>query len=328
MMRLHYAIAILCVWLSSSGFLYVHGGGSSGGLTQAYQTVDNAGAALTQRSVLNFLGAGVSCADNAGQLRTDCTISTGGMAIGAAITSATANDILYVGAGPVLAQAGISGLILASTTAIPTAYSGTSCTNQFPRSLNANGAATCATVSLTADVTGTLPVGNGGTGVATLTGLALGNGSAAFSAYGGTSCTNQFPRSLNASGTATCATIDTASVSPALDTFSKSLTIQSPTTAVTNLVQWEFPSAITLTRVACSVDTGTVTIQFDTRAESTPNTAGTNVLTSNLSCSTTTGTTTTFSSAGVSANAPLNLQIVSTSGTPGVVRIHFNYTIN
>lgn len=51
------------------------------------------------------------------------------------------------------------------------------------------------------------PVTAGGTGVATLTGLALGNGISAFSAYAGTSCTNQFPRSLNASGVATCATV-------------------------------------------------------------------------------------------------------------------------
>jgi len=43
-------------------------------------------------------------------------------------------------------------------------YGGTSCTNQFVRSLNGAGVATCNTVSLTADVTGTLPVANGGTG--------------------------------------------------------------------------------------------------------------------------------------------------------------------
>lgn len=49
-----------------------------------------------------------------------------------------------------------------------------------------------------------IPVAAGGSGVATLTGLALGNGASAMSAYGGTSCTNQFPRSLSASGAATC----------------------------------------------------------------------------------------------------------------------------
>jgi hypothetical protein len=47
-------------------------------------------------------------------------------------------------------------------------YAGTSCTNQFVRSLNGAGAATCNTVSLTADITGTLGVANGGTGWASI----------------------------------------------------------------------------------------------------------------------------------------------------------------
>ena len=59
-----------------------------------------------------------------------------------------------------------TGLLLNTVAAAEgtlSAYAGTSCTNQFPRSLNASGAATCASVSLTADITGTLPVANGGT---------------------------------------------------------------------------------------------------------------------------------------------------------------------
>jgi hypothetical protein len=43
-----------------------------------YQTVDNAGTPLTQRPTLNFTGSGVSCADNSGATRTDCTITGGG----------------------------------------------------------------------------------------------------------------------------------------------------------------------------------------------------------------------------------------------------------
>jgi hypothetical protein len=58
-----------------------------------------------------------------------------------------------------------TGLVI-NTAGVPSAYAGTSCTNQFPRSLNASGAATCATVSLVNDITGTLVVGNGGTGQA------------------------------------------------------------------------------------------------------------------------------------------------------------------
>ena len=36
-----------------------------------------------------------------------------------------------------------------------------------------------------------------------ITGLQLDNGTSAASAYGGTSCTNQFPRSLDSTGAAT-----------------------------------------------------------------------------------------------------------------------------
>jgi hypothetical protein len=51
-----------------------------------------------------------------------------------------------------------TGLIInTTTTGVPVIYAGTSCTNQFPRSLNASGAATCATVALATDVSGILP---------------------------------------------------------------------------------------------------------------------------------------------------------------------------
>jgi hypothetical protein len=44
----------------------------------AYQTILNSGSALAQRLAMNFSGSGVSCADNPGSLRTDCTISGSG----------------------------------------------------------------------------------------------------------------------------------------------------------------------------------------------------------------------------------------------------------
>jgi len=47
---------------------------------------------------------------------------------------------------------------------------------------NAAGAPTFGAVSLTADVSGTLPVGNGGTGATTLTGILKGSGTSAFTA--------------------------------------------------------------------------------------------------------------------------------------------------
>lgn len=60
-------------------------------------------------------------------------------------------------------------LVNTTSTGVLTAYAGTTCTNQFARALNALGVATCASVSMSADVTGTLGVTNGGTGLATAT---------------------------------------------------------------------------------------------------------------------------------------------------------------
>ena len=47
---------------------------SSGG----YATVQDEGSNLTQRGTVNFIGSGVTCADNSGSNRTDCTITSGG----------------------------------------------------------------------------------------------------------------------------------------------------------------------------------------------------------------------------------------------------------
>ena len=68
-----------------------------------------------------------------------------------------------------------TGLVL-NTAGTPSAYAGTSCTNQFPRSLSASGAATCASVA-SADLSIT-----------------------------GTTCTNQFMTAISSSAAGTCTT--------------------------------------------------------------------------------------------------------------------------
>jgi hypothetical protein len=68
-----------------------------------------------------------------------------------------------------------TGLVL-NTAGTPTAYGGSACTNQFVRSLNGSAVATCATVSLTADVTGLLPLAN--VANASAASVLLGRGSA------------------------------------------------------------------------------------------------------------------------------------------------------
>ena len=51
---------------------------SSGGGGTNYQTVQQSGVALPQEPIINFTGAGVTCVDNPGATRTDCTITSGG----------------------------------------------------------------------------------------------------------------------------------------------------------------------------------------------------------------------------------------------------------
>jgi hypothetical protein len=59
-----------------------------------------------------------------------------------------------------------TGILFSTTgTGVPSIYTGTSCTNQFVRSLSTAGVATCNTVILSTDTTGTLAVARGGTGL-------------------------------------------------------------------------------------------------------------------------------------------------------------------
>lgn len=54
-----------------------------------------------------------------------------------------------------------------TATGVPVAYAGTACTDQYVQSLSAVGAATCATVNLLTETSGTLTVARGGTGLTT-----------------------------------------------------------------------------------------------------------------------------------------------------------------
>lgn len=60
----------------------------------------------------------------------------------------------------------LAPLASASVQQVVSSIVATTCTNQFVRSIASTGGGTCATVSLTADVTGITPPANGGTGVA------------------------------------------------------------------------------------------------------------------------------------------------------------------
>ena len=195
----------------------------------------------------------------------------------------------------------------------------TACTNQFVTSLtlNSDAAPTSTCTTLTA---ASAQLANQGTTTTVLHGNAAGNPS--WGAIVG--------------GDMTAGTVTSTQLATANKTITKSITILDPTTGETNQVQWYWPAAVTLNRIACSTDAATsVTINFDERAEATPNTAGVNTLSANLVCDTNSQTScaagcdvNTISDSGIAADVPHNLQIISVSGTVGAVRIHLRGTIN
>lgn len=110
------------------------------------------------------------------------------------------------------------------------------------------------------------------------------------SAYAGTSCTNQFVRSLNASGAATCASVATTDVSTVLKTRTCTVIIGDPGAASPVLANDndspvacsnDFGADWTITMVACWADAGSPTV--------TPILTGgasTSILTGALTCGT------------------------------------------
>lgn len=103
------------------------------------------GTTLGRASTLDFTGSAVTASLTAGV----CTVSvTGGS--GGAPTDAT--YLTQTPHGDLSAEQALSllttGLMLTTTTTgVVSIYGGTACTNQFPRSLDASGAATCASVA-------------------------------------------------------------------------------------------------------------------------------------------------------------------------------------
>ena len=128
--------------------------------------------------------------------------------------------------------------------------------------------------------------------------------------------------------TLTAANPDTLDVDSKLSTDIKNLTIESPGTADDALLQPKAPVALTINRVSCSTDAGTVTIQLDERVETTPNTAGTDIMTSTLVCDNNMEATTSFANAGIAVDNLMSLDVDATTGSPSIVRVHIDYTVD
>ena len=127
--------------------------GGSGGHTIRDEGVDR-----TARTGLNFIGAGVSCVDDAGGDETDCTIAGGGSGI------ETQEGDVQVTAAPTVLDFG-PGFDLTDSPAGETNVVLDLTENQ---------------VDVTTEITGIVPIGNGGTGQVTATedGVLMGNTSA------------------------------------------------------------------------------------------------------------------------------------------------------
>lgn len=113
------------------------------------------------------------------------------------------------------------------------------------------------------------------------------------------------------------------------NTGAVSMNVENPTPADSGKFQWKAHNGITLTRVSCTVDSGSAVINLDVRTETTVNATGVSVLTTPLTCpgDGTTGSSTNFSSATVPGLAPMALDVVSLSGTPTVVRVVVEYLL-
>ena len=104
-------------------------------------------------------------------------------------------------------------------------------------------------------------------------------------------------------------------------TFTFSL--PNPAVADSGLYHHKLSVDATVARLSCSVDQGTASISLDVRPEANPNTdTGTHVLTSPLTCTTSTGTTTVFDRPSYTAYQVLALVITGTSGSPSTLNVH------
>jgi len=141
---------------------------------------------------------------------------------------------------------------------------------------------------------------------------------------------------IDASGTLICTScIGAGDVEAELYTETFSLAFASSTLSTTTAVaQHKLPTAVTITRITCSTDIGTTSLQFDERAEGTPNTSGTDVMQDSMSCgSEFSNATSTFDNAAITADNIINLDVDTTDdqesgASPTNVRIHVEYTID
>jgi hypothetical protein len=130
-------------------------------------------------------------------------------------------------------------------------------------------------------------------------------------------------------------TVETSLLSADAELYTDSIgfNLENPTTGDNGKFMTYFPLASTITKIYCSVDSGTVTINGNERALATPDTTGTDVLSAGLVCDTDTQTScasgcdvNTITNAGIDVTDPLALEIDATSGNPTILRVTVVFT--
>ncbi len=285
--------------------------------------------------------------------------SAGGVTVGNAVTSGTADRVLFEDSANLVAESANLTFDGTTLTVNTLSVSGTGTTTYTggidADSVDSNkGYSIADAVVLTATRLGGAVVESSLTSVATLTGGATGAG---------------FTVDLNASSftCSTCilagdyaaASIDGDDIASGIAGRSLTLTVGGPdvldvdaelftkifsinvastsmsTTTEANdnsgVAQHRFAKAVTLTDISCSTDKGTADIDFGERASTTPNSAGTDVLSGNLRCDTNSEASSDFANPSIAEYAVLNLHIPDAEPTgikPTIIRIHVTYTID
>lgn len=172
--RLGFPQVVNCPFLSTSSEGWLSCGttiGSTNGSITGNAATATALAAQGSQCSANSAPRGVDASGNAN----NCTAYSSSSVASAHFLTSQSEAALSAEVNLGALTTGLMLNTVAATVATPSTYAGTSCTNQFPRSLNASGSASCATVAST-DLASSLSLTTPNIGAATGTSLALSGG--------------------------------------------------------------------------------------------------------------------------------------------------------
>jgi hypothetical protein len=259
----------------------------------------------------------VTAAATAGGNDTEIQVNEGGSILAySTLTYSSSTDLLTVGSST------ISSSTITSLWATAATTTNLSATNLFD--VSSIDATTETTLEAAIDALSNLVT------VGTLTGGATGAGFTVNLDASTLTCTGCIDISANTNltaGRSLTLTGDDVAADAELYTDSFSIALINTTTTRNGAVQWKAPTAVTITQVDCSTNGATVTIGLDERALTTPDSAGTDIITGgSIACDSNNQSTASFDNAGIAAEATVSLDIDSVANATTSLRIHIEYT--